>query len=70
MTKEELEDRGLNTSVTHVDFMIGSAEMNIYGVTNDGTEEPVFLNGNWAFNSRRVGIWISIKNWRIMRCLP
>ncbi|BCG59226.1 aminopeptidase [Paenibacillus sp. URB8-2] len=49
MTKEELEDRGLNTSVTHVDFMIGSAEMNIYGVTNDGTEEPVFLNGNWAF---------------------
>ncbi|QWU13669.1 Leucyl aminopeptidase (aminopeptidase T) [Paenibacillus sophorae] len=49
MTKEQLEERGLNTSVTHVDFMIGSAEMNIFGITNDGTEEPVFLNGNWAF---------------------
>ena len=49
MTKEELIAHGLNTSVTHVDFMIGSPEMNIYGITADGVEEPVFLNGNWAF---------------------
>ncbi len=49
MDKEELIARGLNTSVTHVDFMIGSAEMDIYGITADGTREPVFLKGNWAF---------------------
>ncbi|KOR89007.1 aminopeptidase [Paenibacillus solani] len=49
MTQDQLVESGLNTSVTHVDFMIGSGEMDIYGVTEDGTEEPVFLKGNWAF---------------------
>ncbi|KHF34142.1 Aminopeptidase 2 [Paenibacillus sp. P1XP2] len=49
MTQEQLSERGLNTSVTHVDFMIGSGEMDIFGITADGKEEPVFKNGNWAF---------------------
>ena len=49
MSREELETNGLNQSITHVDFMIGSAEMNIDGITEDGTAEPVFRNGNWAF---------------------
>ncbi len=49
MNREELEANGLNQSITHVDFMIGSAEMNIDGITEDGTVEPVFRNGNWAF---------------------
>lgn len=49
MNQEELTARGLNNSVTHVDFMIGSGEMDIYGITADGTREPVFLKGNWAF---------------------
>ncbi|CAM3914943.1 MULTISPECIES: aminopeptidase [Paenibacillus] len=49
MNQEQLAHKGLNTSVTHVDFMIGSAEMDIYGITEDGREEPVFLKGNWAF---------------------
>lgn len=49
MSKEQLIEHGLNTSVTHVDFMIGSSDMDIYGITADGTKEPVFLNGNWAF---------------------
>ncbi|MDQ0216513.1 aminopeptidase [Oikeobacillus pervagus] len=49
MTQEELEKNGLNTSITHVDFMIGSAEMNIDGITRDGKIEPVFRNGDWAF---------------------
>ena len=48
MTQDELFERGLNTSITHVDFMIGSAEMDINGITEDGQEEPVFRNGNWA----------------------
>ena len=49
MNREELEANGLNQSITHVDFMIGSAEMNIDGITEDGKTEPVFRNGNWAF---------------------
>ncbi|WP_019910860.1 aminopeptidase [Paenibacillus sp. HW567] len=49
MTQDELIAHGLNTSVTHVDFMIGSSEMDIYGITADGSREAVFLKGNWAF---------------------
>lgn len=44
-----LDAAGLNNSITHEDFMIGSAQMNIYGVTSEGNEEEIFLNGNWAF---------------------
>lgn len=49
MSGEELKEHGLNESLTHVDFMIGSAEMDIDGITADGTSEPVFRNGDWAF---------------------
>lgn len=49
MSREELLERGLNQSITHVDFMIGSAQMNIDGITEDGKLEPVFRNGSWAF---------------------
>ena len=49
MSKEELEQHGMNASITHVDFMIGSAEMDIDGESADGKTEPVFRNGNWAF---------------------
>ncbi|TVY08447.1 aminopeptidase [Paenibacillus cremeus] len=48
MSDEELAERGVNKSLTHVDFMIGSADMNIDGVTQDGKREPIFRNGNWA----------------------
>ncbi|WP_203363884.1 aminopeptidase [Bacillus sp. REN10] len=48
MSQEELEKNGLNTSITHVDFMIGSEQMNIDGITADGQREPIFRNGNWA----------------------
>lgn len=49
MSEEELAKNGVNTSLTHVDFMIGSAETSIDGVTKDGKREPIFRNGNWAF---------------------
>lgn len=49
MSKEELAERGLNESLIHVDFMIGSAEMDIDGIMEDGREEPVFRQGAWAF---------------------
>ncbi|GGF62744.1 aminopeptidase [Paenibacillus albidus] len=48
MTKEQLAERGMNQSLTHVDFMMGSSEMNIDGITDDGTAEPIFRGGNWA----------------------
>ena len=49
MSKEELLKHGLNQSLTHVDFMIGSANMDIDGITADGQIEPIFRHGNWAF---------------------
>lgn len=49
MSPEELEKQGVNSSITHVDFMIGSADMDIDGIRPDGTIEPIFRKGNWAF---------------------
>ncbi|MDT2670833.1 aminopeptidase [Enterococcus dongliensis] len=48
MTKKELADAGLNSSQTHVDFMVGSAQMNIDGIRKDGSRVPIFRNGDWA----------------------
>ena len=48
MTKEELKARGLNDSITHVDFMIGTPDLSIVGTTHDGREIPVFIDGNFA----------------------
>lgn len=45
---EVLAQRGWNISDVHVDFMIGSADMNIDGITQDGQTVPVFRNGDWA----------------------
>lgn len=47
-TEEELEAAGLNRSDVHVDFMIGSSQMDIDGIREDGTHVPVFRNGDWA----------------------
>lgn len=49
MSRDELDAVGLNDSLVHVDFMIGSADMNIDGILEDGTAEPIFRNGVWAF---------------------
>ena len=48
MSEEELEAVGLNRSDVHVDFMIGSNQMDIDGIREDGTRVPVFRNGDWA----------------------
>jgi len=49
MSREELNQNGVNESITHVDFMIGSDKMDIDGMKEDGTTEAIFRNGNWAF---------------------
>ncbi|BCZ45519.1 hypothetical protein psyc5s11_15860 [Clostridium gelidum] len=41
-------ENGVNDSLTHVDFMIGSAELEIIGETASGEKVQVFKNGNWV----------------------
>lgn len=49
MTSEELAKAGANDSLTHVDFMIGSADLDITGETKGGEVISIFKAGNWAF---------------------
>lgn len=49
MSSEELAEAGANTSLTHVDFMIGSDALNIYGETLNSEKIQIFKEGNWAF---------------------
>lgn len=48
MSREELKEHGLNWSINHVDFMVGTDDLSIVGTTHDGREIPVFVNGNFA----------------------
>ncbi|MGF7047818.1 aminopeptidase [Paenibacillus sp. DS2015] len=48
MTSEQLADKGMNASITHVDFMMGSPEMDIFGVTQAGVKEQIFIKGDWV----------------------
>ncbi|MDW4095727.1 aminopeptidase [Staphylococcus saprophyticus] len=48
MTTEEKLAHGLNDSLIHVDFMIGSPDLTIYGITQNDEKELVFENGNWS----------------------
>ena len=49
MTAEKFAAAGGNESMTHADFMIGSNEMNVDGLTSNGTAEPIMRDGEWAF---------------------
>jgi aminopeptidase len=49
LTDEEFMQRGGNTSLNHVDFMIGSPKMNIDGIRKDGAREAIMRKGEWAF---------------------
>lgn len=51
MSKEELEQAGGNHSLNHVDFMVGTADLSITGITADGTEVVLFENGDWVSNT-------------------
>ena len=48
-TLEEAHAMGINDSMIHVDFMIGTADLCIEGKTADGSVVKIFENGNWAF---------------------
>ena len=49
MTEEEAHKMGINDSIVHEDFMIGTADMCITATTHDGKEVKIFENGEWAF---------------------
>ena len=50
MTNEEYHKNGINNSMIHVDFMIGSRDLSITGITKDGKEVAIFKEGTWAFD--------------------
>ena len=48
-TEKELHEMGINDSFMHEDFMIGTEDMSIVAVCENGKEVKIFENGNWAF---------------------
>ena len=48
MSAEENLARGMNTSLVHVDWMIGSGELDVDGVFKDGKREPLMRKGEWV----------------------
>ena len=48
LTAAEAQKRGVNDSIIHVDFMVGSEDLAIDGIRADGSEAPIFRNGTWA----------------------
>lgn len=48
MSQDQLDAVGANNSMTHVDFMFGTEDLDVIGVTHDGEEVPVMLKGNFV----------------------
>ena len=48
-TLEELWEKGINDSMIHEDFMIGTEDLSIVGITKEGKRVQIFKDGNWAF---------------------
>ena len=48
LSKDEIAKNGGNSSMIHVDWMIGSDAINIDGLDKDGKATPVFRTGEWA----------------------
>ena len=46
---DELKEKGINKSMIHVDFMIGSKDLDIIGFDENNNQYQIFKNGNWAF---------------------
>lgn len=49
MTHEQLVEHKMNESMIHVDFMVGTADLDVVGITKDGKKVQIFKDGNWAF---------------------
>ena len=51
MGKDELLAHGVNQSSTHVDFMVGADDLDVWGVDTNGEETPIFVGGQWAWEA-------------------
>ena len=49
MSLDEVHALGVNDSMVHEDFMIGTADLSIDAVCRDGRTVAIFRDGNWAF---------------------
>jgi aminopeptidase len=52
MSDDEFGKAGGNRSAVHVDFMIGSGELDVDGITANGASEPLMRRGEWAIQLR------------------
>lgn len=50
LSVEERLEAGLNQSSVHVDFVVGSPAVSVHGVSPDGSEEPIIVDGEWGFS--------------------
>ena len=48
LTTEQAKERGVNDSMIHVDFMVGTPDLHVVGVKDNGEEIVLFNNGTWA----------------------
>ena len=48
LTPEQIKAQGGNASLIHIDWMIGSGQIDVDGINADGTREPVMRGGEWA----------------------
>lgn len=48
LTTEQAKEKGINDSIIHVDFMIGTKDLNIVGVDDKGKKHQIFKDGEWA----------------------
>jgi len=48
LSKLELEERGANSSLIHIDWMIGSGQVDVDGINAGGVAEPLMRKGEWA----------------------
>jgi aminopeptidase len=49
MSDDQFAALGGNRSLIHIDFMVGSGDMDVDGLTEDGSAEPIMRSGEWAF---------------------
>ena len=48
LSKEEISKRGGNSSMIHIDWMIGSDQIDVDGIDENGNQEPIFRKGEWV----------------------
>ncbi len=53
VSKRELKSWGVNDSIEHVDFMIGTEDLSVTGIKHNGEEVAIFVDGEWIIDGNR-----------------